>query len=161
MDTLDFLKTFLIRTLSIIVCGYLTFKLTHSKHTANSTVCFPYFLRVFFGFGSVFLPYLFFSFDYYNNIIYFILCTIFWGVFEILVLYCFILSLIWRITYSDYGFFYRSIFRRTVFFKYSQIDTIQFKNYEYHITIKKLVIKIPYCADNSDDFLSSLKKYRK
>ena len=76
----------------------------------------------------------------------------------IVTFFVFIASLNWKIIYSEKGFLFRSIFHRTIFFTYSQIDRIIFTKSEYILTIQKRKIRVPMFAENSDDFLSYLKK---
>lgn len=159
MDINQILSTIITRIAIITLSSYAMAALMKPRHNNKYTVRFPRLLRYITGFGSCFYPYLLFMF-FYKSSLDFISLLIFVGLW-ILTFFLFITSLNWKIVYSENGFLFRSVFLHTKFFAYSQIDKIKFTKSEYILKIGKQKIRIPHFAENSDDFLSYLKKYRR
>lgn len=159
MNIHKILSTAITRILIITLSSYVITTLMSPHHNKKFTVRIPRLARYITGFGSCFYPYLLFMF-FYQSSASFIPLLIF-VVLWIITFFVFIASLNWKIIYSEKGFLFRSIFHRTIFFTYSQIDRIIFTKSEYILSIQKRKIRVPMFAENSDDFLSYLKKYRR
>lgn len=161
-----FLSNILTRILIIIVCGCVGVMLRKPHHNSRCIVCCPRFIRYITGFaGCFFYPYLL-AMSHFSSAIDLtaiadFICLLFFVVLWLGTFLYFVASLNWKLVYSDEGFLFRSVFRHTSFFTYSQIDRIKFSKSGYNLKIKTHTIYISDFFENSDDFLQYLKKYRK
>lgn len=161
-----FLSNILTRILIIIVCGCVGVMLRKPHNNSRCIVCWPRFVRYITGFaGCFFYPYLL-AMSHFSSAIDLtaiadFICLLFFVVLWLGTFLLFVASLNWKLVYSDKGFLFRSVFRHTSFFTYSQIDRIKFSKSGYNLKIKTHTIYISDFFENSDDFLQYLKKYRK
>lgn len=156
-----FLSNILTRILIIIVCGCIGVMFRKPHHNSRCIVCCPRFVRYITGFGGCFFyPYLLAMLPFNKSAIDF-MCLLFFVILWLGTFLLFVASLNWKLVYSDEGFLFRSVFRHTNFFTYSQMDRIKFSKSGYNLKVKTHTIYISDFFENSDDFLQYLKKYRK